>query len=314
VFTAIRSSASLGVIGEDVWAALEELDKTARRLTGRGVLWAVQRSFTSLVNTATSAYHALIEFVQMRTAGRALVLTSDPRAEELAATFFRTIEEALRLGVHMEQFDLEPTYIVVRDNEVVMRLGSSPGHAAHLDTRSGVLRYYDDDSPVKEELLSLIQEFVPVKHYSITDEELIVHFEPTYENIRKLVAIMPLAISMDFRVRSAQKVRFWDIAAKSLKRGEIDKILSVFEELGVSRDVVYSVARTLREALMTLMKTRFTSTLGEARGISRNTSKNSAKHSQRKQRRQRRRSQQTRAAENHSLSRHSSTTHKHSSL
>jgi hypothetical protein len=257
VFTTIKSSASLGVIGEDVWAALEELDKAARRLIGRGVLWAVQRSFASLVNTATSAYHALIEFVQMRTAGRALILTSDPRAEELAATFFKTIEEALKLGIRLEQFDLEPTYIAIRDNEVVMRLGSSPGHAAHLDTRSGVLRYYDEDSSVKEELLSLIREFVPVKHYEITDEELVVHFEPTYENIRKLVAIMPLAISMDFRIRDMHRITFWSVVAELLKRGEVDKILSMFEELGVSRDAVYKTAKTLREALMSADENAF---------------------------------------------------------
>jgi hypothetical protein len=59
----------------------------------------------------------------------------------------------------------------------------------------GVLRYFDTDEDVKEVVLELVKEFVPIKSYEMTDEELVVYFEPSRENVRRLVAVLPLAIS-----------------------------------------------------------------------------------------------------------------------
>jgi len=249
LFTTINANAYYGMISENVWDKLRDLDMMAKRLVGRGVYWVTQKNFASLVNSATSAYHALIEYIQERANNRAIIQTSDPRAEELVATFFQTIEEAIKLGLDIKSFDLSPTYIVIRDNEIIMRLGSSSGHAAHLDIKEGVLRYYDTDKDVKYYLVELIDKFVPIQYYKITDEELVVHFEPTYENIRKLVAVMPLAISMDMRIEKVNTANFWTIVSEYLKKGDIDRILGIFEKLGISKNTVHEIARTLRKAL-----------------------------------------------------------------
>jgi hypothetical protein len=259
LFTALRKAAEYGVLHPGVSATLRELDAEARKLVGRGVLWGEPTTFTSVVNSATSAFHALIEYVQGRFIGRAVLLARDREfGEELAGAFFKTIEEMLHRGLYILPDDLRPTHIVVRDSEVVMRLGSATGHAARIDMERGVLRYFDMEEDVKEVVLELVKEFVPVKSYEITDEELVVYFEPSQENIRRLVAIMPLAISMDVRLENVLSKPLSELIKQLLSSRGVGKALEKLEELGIPKSTVLDIAKKVQQAFKDIRYSEFT--------------------------------------------------------
>ena len=56
-------------------------------------------------------------------------------------------------------------------------------------------------------MVEIIKKFVPVKHHSYDDAHNIlkVYFDPTPENVKKLCAVMPLAVSMDYRLESLKE-------------------------------------------------------------------------------------------------------------
>ena len=259
LFTALRKAAEYGVLHPSVSATLRELDAEARKLVGRGALWGEPTTFTSVVNSATSAFHALVEYVQGRFIGRAVLLARDRElGEELAGTFFKTIEEMLRRGLYILPDDLRPTHIVVRDSEVVVRLGSATGHAARIDMERGVLRYFDMEEDVKEVVLELVKEFVPVKSYEITDEELVVYFEPSRENAKRLVAVLPLAISMDVRLENALSKPLSELIKQLLSSRGIDKALEKLEELGIPKSTVLDIAKKIQQAFKDIRHSEFT--------------------------------------------------------
>jgi hypothetical protein len=128
LFISLKKACQWGVLHPALAATLHLLDSKARELVGRGVVWGSLNSFTNVINSATSALHALIEYVQGRFIGRAILLARDREfGKELAGTFFATIEKMLDEGLYVIPGDLIPTYIAVTDSEVVMRLGSAAG-------------------------------------------------------------------------------------------------------------------------------------------------------------------------------------------
>jgi hypothetical protein len=252
LFISLKKACQWGVLHPALTATLHLLDTKARELVGRGVVWGNLNSFTNVINSAASALHALIEYVQGRFIGRAVLLARDREfSKELAGTFFATIKKMLDEGIYVIPGDLVPTYIAVTDSEVVMRLGSAAGHAARIDMERGVLRYFDEDDDVKRVLLKLIAEFVPVKSYEITEDELVVYFEPSRENVKRLVAVLPLAISMDARLGNTSapiETEFYE----AVEQGDYGKALAILEELGIDKGKVWSVAKTVQQALTSI--------------------------------------------------------------
>jgi len=216
---AIENDVKNGVLTPATWAALRNLDYEFRKVFGKGFYWAVRESFASLINSVTSAYHRILEAVQKLQKQRYMILTNNPHAEEWVKHFFYALSTLINSGLYVSSNDLKPTSITVTDDEIIMRLGSSPGHACHVNYKKGVLEYYDTDEDVKEIMLELIKHFVPIRHYEINKEMLKVEFEPIPDNINKIVSVMPFAISMDFRISLSPKNVF-DLVSHLLKEGK----------------------------------------------------------------------------------------------
>jgi len=243
LFRSLMSDARAGVLSQATVAALKRVDEVFREITGSGALWGPVTSWSSAVNSATSAFHRLLESLQRLAGSRALVLTKNPYAERWVKVFFSTIDEMLRRDLYVAEEDLEPTSITVTDREVTCRLGSAAGHAAHIDIERGVLEYYDADEDVKDAVLKLLKRFVPVKRFSIDPEKLVVEFDPTPENIERVVAVLPLAISMDYRMQELEnktvdtiRVRLCMVQALASEGRYEDALKEAEARLGIPRE------------------------------------------------------------------------------
>lgn len=275
LFRALLSDAKAGVLSPATTAALKRVDEEFRSLLGTGVLWGPVTSWSSAVNSATAAYHRFLEAVQRLAGSRALILTRNPWAKRWAEAFLSTLNEMLASDLFVADEDLEPIAITVTDKEVVCRLGSAEGHAAHVDIERGVLEYYDTDDDVKKAMLSILRRLVPVRRAVDEGEKLVVWFDPTPENIEGVVAALPLAISMDYRLQEleAEVEREFNTmlaqVTRLLERGESEKALEEAARVfGVERRVIEGLAEAIRRALASATPEEFHRWLTSYRGSS----------------------------------------------
>jgi len=245
LFKAIRKDAEVGVVSNLTLELLRDIDGKFRSRLGQRVMWGEGSSWAFVVNNATAALHRLLDAVSGILGHRAVILSSNPNAERWARAFLTVVRMLEEGVVYVSDEDLEPTSIVVKDDEVLMRLGSSPGHAARIDLRGGTLHYYDADEDVVEVMLELIKRFVPVVEHSYNGEELVIRFTPTPDNVEKLCAVMPLAISMDYRIEDLRDEVEEGVAAYVEELAESKKTDALLRLCGYEES-----AEELRERVM----------------------------------------------------------------
>jgi len=240
LFEAIKRDAEHGVPAPSAETVelMRRVDKAFRNAGLGGVAWGNVSQWCNLVNSATAAYHKVLDVLSTLNRGY-IVLTSNPYATRWARAFLETLNLMIEKSRRDASFvvageDVAHSMIGISDEEVWMRLGTAPGHAARIDLARGVLKYFDTDEDVKNVLLKLIERFVPIKSYSMDENTLIVEFEPTPENVEKLCAILPLAISMDFRLRDVSA-----LATECYSKAE-EKL----RELGLPKESFATVVRT----------------------------------------------------------------------
>lgn len=210
---------------------LRKIDSYARKLGLAGVVWGYLGDWSSILNSASACVHRVAELLQRYGGKRYLILSKNPNALEWARSFLTTFALLSEFNIYSPD-DKEFSTIIITDNDISMRLGSSQGHSAHINIKEGVLEYYDNDADVCVFLAKIIKKFLPnSKFYIILNDErkeidpdqikdlrkfrkssvdgLAVTFDPTAENIKTLCSILPIAISLDFMLSGSVSYKLW---------------------------------------------------------------------------------------------------------
>jgi len=179
----------------------------------------------SLSNDISSTVHRIAEFLQrfyykkipntICYAGK----DADPLLIEACKKWSEFVEINHSEGLYsFEDYDALEGFVT--KDRLILRVGSSEGHATHINVSEGTLDYYDTDYDVNETIHDLLERVgldceIHSKGVSCTgvkrDKDL----------LTKIVAILSFATSMDFRLEEPE--RYWGEFMK-------DKIREVLSE------------------------------------------------------------------------------------
>jgi len=163
-----------------------------------------ERTFSASANDIASTFHRIAEeFIEVKKemldklgekkTKRVYVREgASKKAIDMCMTFDRAVEWAYDQGL-IEVEDYNVQLCIASDDEAIMRLGSSPGHGAHIYS-DGKLEYYDTDKKVNETLKTILEKYAECSCEVKENGVFCSKCDPI-----KASSVITLAISMDLR-------------------------------------------------------------------------------------------------------------------
>lgn len=199
------------VLGKDIEDALRKVDAASEDIWGKRCTWLLghveQYTFSAALNDFTACYHRLLEKVTE------LVGFTDVEKRITvhpgAGSFERGVCEAWSEGYklmreHYSREDDMATWCYAAKGRVWIRLGSTPGHALHINLDAGTLDYYDANRSVNETMAMLWGKYAGIKCTAAGGTTCT---GVKGEKARRAAIIAAAATSMDFRL--ANPLQFW---------------------------------------------------------------------------------------------------------
>ena len=198
------------LVSRYVEEALEKVDEASRRLFGKRCTWlrgnVEKYTLTAAYNDIAACVHRLAEALEKRVRrdivkiGKCFVRKgSDEKAVEACLTWDAMSNELDEEGKY-EGEDADALAGFVRGRHIELRVGSAPGHAAHIDLERGVVEYYDNDQEVNTAMYKLLSEIPGLKCH-IRDDG-VTCTGVNSDNVDVVAATLSAATSMDFRIEN----------------------------------------------------------------------------------------------------------------
>ena len=198
-------------VDEATVRSLRRVDQQYESITGKRCTWllGVKEPYTlsAAINDLTACFHRLLEEARKlagehRVEGFCLVEKgADPSLVEACKAWSKA-EEELRNRDLVSDEDYGAIGATVKDRAVEFRVGSTAGHATHVDLAEGKLEYYDEDWDVNEAMRALFEE-QGLKCTHIEGEGVFCE-GVTPENVKKVAAKLAAATSMDYRLKDPE--------------------------------------------------------------------------------------------------------------
>lgn len=184
--------------------------------TNRECIWVLEKlkpaeeyTFAELINDVTACHHTLMDYIRMHLDPELTEVYSGvyakyarPELVELCKAWRSSANVLYKGGdgIYAGE-DYLSTYCVVWGNRAELRVGSSPGHATHVELTDDrvVVRYYDTDEVVHLVLAKIAERFgfAPTKH---KPREYTEFRMPLKHADRFFSYVLPSATTMDLRI------------------------------------------------------------------------------------------------------------------
>jgi hypothetical protein len=191
---------------------LKDYDETQKKLTGKTGIWLLdavpleQYTWSAFLNDVTSSFHRVLEWLTMKFGDLVEVAPnvyvssrSLPVAVECARMWreatFKYVEWALYAAE-----DFPALAGLVRENKAEFVVGSSPGHATHVEFYPlyATAEYYDVDEEVHEVFIKL-SEYYGCEVVERREEVTVVRI-PRPSLVDFFRGVLPFVTSMDYRI------------------------------------------------------------------------------------------------------------------
>jgi len=184
---------------------LQRIEDIVRENTGRGCIHGTS-SLPVFVTSLSSCIHVLADYLaEMKKVGKKCLINGKLFNEKLklACEAWDNLTEKLNdLGLYAGE-DYNNLEGRVVDDELILRVGSAPGHATHIDLRKGTLEYYDNDVDVNEAMKDYLEKYAGL---SCNSHESGVDCEGVNEdNVVKAAKVLSFATSKDLRFRNPEQ-------------------------------------------------------------------------------------------------------------
>jgi tetratricopeptide (TPR) repeat protein len=206
----------LVVVSTSVRVAKKHLDafRRAREALGRPIGWFIPNARegeelkpTAVVNDLANYVHVVAEEIKKLMASTAGNCILEQDTEPLLAKVCLSWSEAVSEGFSKGDYHSEDKSVLIgytSGKKLYLRVGSAPGHATVIEKLNGKARveYYDSDEPVREVMMSLLEDIVGCECDDKPESEKSVCSCPleTEEDAVKLGAVISRATSMDYRL------------------------------------------------------------------------------------------------------------------
>ena len=223
---------------------LERYDDDQYNLTHREGIWMYKKlmtedeyTYSALVNDATSVFHQLLNYLARKYQKLVVIVPEkvysdgvvNPYLERLALQWNKATEIFNKENLYYSE-DYECLYAIIRGTNLEMRVGSSEGHATHVEQRLRgiVATYYDTDEDVHEVFMKLCDYWGinVIEHKTRESTDI---FAPAIGecDIKFMKAVLPFVTSMDYRL--AEGYSYWKDSRWG-KQYEIQKSKDLFGE------------------------------------------------------------------------------------
>jgi len=199
---------------------LESYDEAQKRLTGKRGIWLLgavpieQYTWSAFLNDATSSFHRVLAWLTAKF-GDLVEVTPNvyastrslPVAVECATMWREATFKYNEWKLYSEE-DFSVLAGLVRENKAELVVGSSPGHATHVEFHPlyATAEYYDTDEDVHEVFIKLSEHY-SCKVVEHREEEVTVVRIPRSAFADFFRGVLPFVTSMDYRVGEPDE--FW---------------------------------------------------------------------------------------------------------
>jgi len=204
------------------------------RLGRRACMWdwinEPLASFAIILNDLATMIHRVAEMLSAlgfahRIADFAYTMNSHPAIRAAAIAFSDTVKRMYSLKLIARE-DSGVQIAIARGYELTLRLGSAPGHGAHINIAQRNFVYYDEDDIVNQIIKRLLEELRITTARAIHGEG--VRGYANENNAINIARVLACAISMDIRLGSP---RMWSSALETIKEREPQTYNRLAEEL-----------------------------------------------------------------------------------
>lgn len=193
---------------------LEGYDYTQSQYTGKSGIWLYgtvpleKYTYSAYVNDYTSCFHVFLDWLSMKISHVDILFDKvygikpyDPYLINNVALWYKATQILRKEGVYFEN-DADALSSIVHGNEAEMRVGSSPGHAVHIESRILGLTgtYYDTDESVNDIVMRLVN-FLGGRVLEYNDNESVSFFFPRGAERELFIGLLPFTTSMDIRIK-----------------------------------------------------------------------------------------------------------------
>ena len=243
-------------------ARLRSIEEKQSWLTNRKCIWILDKvedeknyTFASLINDVTACTHVLLDYArtvldpELKEAYPGIsVKNPNPVLLDAVIGWRKTLTKLYELGVAYHN-DYSPTRSIIVGNKAELIVGSSPGHAVHVDISDNSITatYYDKDDEVHEVLMSVAKS-IGVDVVGHEAGEYTTFSVPANKHYLLFKCILPFATSLDLRIHDQLTQRnawsllsFEDVYRIQVrynfdtKRTEVHLILNAIKTLKLDR-------------------------------------------------------------------------------